>query len=64
VPDGIADFEKLHSRTFDDDVRLYAFDLLELNGQNMRGEPLDRRRSRTACNPSSKSQSLRPFLAC
>ena len=44
-PDGIADFEKLHSRAFDEDVRLYAFDLLELNGQDMRSEPLERRRS-------------------
>lgn len=43
-PDGIADFDKLHSRAFDDDVQLYAFDLLELNRKDMRGEPLERRR--------------------
>jgi ATP-dependent DNA ligase len=44
-PGGIADFDKLHSRAVDDDVQLYAFDLLELNGTDMRGEPLERRRS-------------------
>jgi bifunctional non-homologous end joining protein LigD len=44
-PDGITDFDKLHSRALDDDVRLYAFDLLELNGRDMRGERLERRRS-------------------
>jgi bifunctional non-homologous end joining protein LigD len=44
-PDGITDFDKLHSRALDDDVQLYAFDLLELNGRDMRGEPLERRRS-------------------
>jgi bifunctional non-homologous end joining protein LigD len=44
--DGIADFRKLHSRTDDGQVMLYAFDLLELDGQDLRKEPLDRRRER------------------
>jgi ATP-dependent DNA ligase len=32
--DGISDFEKLHSRAYDHHVFLYAFDLLELNGED------------------------------
>ena len=43
--DGIADFAKLHSRKCDDQVILYAFDLLELNGKDMRREPLETRRN-------------------
>jgi hypothetical protein len=35
-PDGAADFDKLHSRAHDDQVFMYAFDLLELNGVNRR----------------------------
>jgi ATP-dependent DNA ligase len=34
---GISDFEKLHSRAYDHQVFLYAFDLLELNGEDWRG---------------------------
>ena len=30
--DGRSDFETLHSRAYDDQVFLYAFDLLELSG--------------------------------
>jgi bifunctional non-homologous end joining protein LigD len=39
--DGISDFEKLHSQAHDDHVFLYAFDLLELNGEDCRHQPLE-----------------------
>jgi ATP-dependent DNA ligase len=42
--DGIADFRKLHSRAVDDEVTLFAFDLIELDGADLRKEPLERRR--------------------
>jgi bifunctional non-homologous end joining protein LigD len=41
--DGIADFRMLQSRTDDRHVSFYAFDLLELEGKDIRKEPLDRR---------------------
>jgi ATP-dependent DNA ligase len=34
--DGVAVFEKLHSRTHDAEAFLYAFDLLELDGEDWR----------------------------
>jgi ATP-dependent DNA ligase len=47
-PDGLADFEKIHSRAYDDRIFLYAFDLLELNGVDYRPEPLEKRKLRLA----------------
>jgi bifunctional non-homologous end joining protein LigD len=41
---GVADFMKLHSRAVDRDVCLIAFDLLELDGEDLRKQPLERRR--------------------
>jgi bifunctional non-homologous end joining protein LigD len=46
--DGISDFEKLHSRAHDHQVFLYAFDLLELNGEDCRREPLEARKAALA----------------
>ncbi|HEY7246572.1 MAG TPA: DNA ligase [Xanthobacteraceae bacterium] len=43
--DGISDFEKLHSRAYDHEVFLYAFDLLELNGEDCRHAPLEKRKA-------------------
>jgi bifunctional non-homologous end joining protein LigD len=43
--DGIADFRMLQSRTDDSEVSFYAFDLLELDGKDIRKEPLERRRA-------------------
>jgi bifunctional non-homologous end joining protein LigD len=37
---GLAIFEKLHSRAYDDRVSLYAFDLLELDGVDYRPQEL------------------------
>jgi bifunctional non-homologous end joining protein LigD len=42
---GIALFEKMHSRVYDDQVFLYAFDLLELNGEDWRPRPLKERKA-------------------
>jgi bifunctional non-homologous end joining protein LigD len=42
--DGTANFELLHSQAFNDRVFLYAFDLLELGGVDLRVEPLEERK--------------------
>jgi bifunctional non-homologous end joining protein LigD len=42
-PDG-ADFDKLHSRAHDDKAILIAFDLLELDGEDWREQPLEARK--------------------
>ena len=46
--DGNSDFDKLHSRAHDDQVFLYAFDLLELNGEDYRALPLEKRKDKLA----------------
>jgi bifunctional non-homologous end joining protein LigD len=46
--DGIADFEALHSRKHDDEVQLYAFDILALDGDDLRGLPLSMRKTNLA----------------
>jgi bifunctional non-homologous end joining protein LigD len=43
--DGIANFEKLHSRVHDGKAILYAFDLLELDGEDLRKRPLMERKT-------------------
>ena len=45
---GIADFSRLHSRCFDRQAFLYAFDLLELEGEDWRGRPLIERKDALA----------------
>jgi bifunctional non-homologous end joining protein LigD len=40
---GVAVFEKLHSRAHDGEAFLYAFDLLELDGEDLRPRSLDAR---------------------
>jgi ATP dependent DNA ligase domain len=44
--DGRSDFEKLHSNAHDDQVFLYGFDLLELNGEDYRQYPLEKRKAK------------------
>jgi ATP-dependent DNA ligase len=46
--DGASDFDKLHSNGYDDLVVLYAFDLLELNGEDWRSRPLEERKAKLA----------------
>src|SRR5258705_3659477 len=38
--DGISDFNGLHSRKHDDEVEPYAFDILALDGDDLRNLPL------------------------
>jgi bifunctional non-homologous end joining protein LigD len=44
----VADFDKLHSRAYDNQVFLYAFDLLELDGEDWRPRPLEERKAQLA----------------
>jgi bifunctional non-homologous end joining protein LigD len=46
-PDG-ADFDKLHGRAHDGEAILIAFDLLELDGEDLREQPLETRKARLA----------------
>src|SRR5215216_3187708 len=42
--DGVSNFDKLHSQGYDQAVVLYAFDLLELNGEDWRLRTLEQRK--------------------
>jgi ATP-dependent DNA ligase len=46
--DGIADFNALHSRQHEDEVQLYAFDILALDGEDLRKLPLRMRKTNLA----------------
>jgi bifunctional non-homologous end joining protein LigD len=43
--DGVSDFDALHDRRRDREVQLLAFDLLELDGEDLRTDPLERRKA-------------------
>jgi bifunctional non-homologous end joining protein LigD len=43
--DGVPDFNALHSRKHDEEVQLYAFDVLALDGEELRGVPLSLRKT-------------------
>src|SRR4029453_14732900 len=43
--EGISDFKGLHSRKYDDEVMLYAFDILALDGDDLRKLPLHLRKN-------------------
>ncbi|MET4421039.1 ATP-dependent DNA ligase [Bradyrhizobium japonicum] len=43
--DGVSDFNALHSRRHDDEVQLYAFDILALGGEDLRQLPLTMRKT-------------------
>jgi bifunctional non-homologous end joining protein LigD len=45
---GVAEFERLRRRRVGQDVFLYAFDLLELNGNDLRNEPIEVRKATLA----------------
>jgi bifunctional non-homologous end joining protein LigD len=47
-PDGVAVFDALHRRGTVTEAMLYAFDLLELNGEDLRSLPLGDRKKRLA----------------
>jgi ATP-dependent DNA ligase len=44
--DGRSDFDRLHSGAHDDQVFLYAFDLLEVNGEDYRPHSLEKRKAK------------------
>jgi bifunctional non-homologous end joining protein LigD len=46
--DGFSDFNGLHSRRHDDEVQLYAFDILALGGDDLRTLPLHLRKNNLA----------------
>ncbi len=46
--DGVSDFNTLHSRRHDDEVQLYAFDILALGGEDLRKLPLALRKTNLA----------------
>ena len=46
--DSIADFNALHSREHDEEVQLYAFDILALDGEDLRTLPLSMRKTNLA----------------
>jgi ATP-dependent DNA ligase len=46
--DGISDFDALQSRRHDEEVQLYAFDILALDGEDLRGLPLSMRKTNLA----------------
>jgi ATP-dependent DNA ligase len=45
---GVADFDALHSRKHEHEVQLYAFDILALDGDDLRGLPLSLRKTNLA----------------
>jgi ATP-dependent DNA ligase len=45
---GISDFNALHSRRQDEEVQLYAFDILALDGEDLRSLPLSMRKTNLA----------------
>ena len=49
--DGVPDFNALHSRKHDDEVQLYAFDCLALDGEDVRELPLSMRKTNLARRP-------------
>jgi bifunctional non-homologous end joining protein LigD len=46
--DGVPDFNALHSRKHDEEVQLYAFDILTLDGEDLRLLPLSLRKTNLA----------------
>ena len=46
--DGVPDFNVLHSRKHDDEVQPYAFDILTLDGEDLRPLPLSLRKTNLA----------------
>ena len=47
-PDGLTDFEALRRRGAGDIAVLYAFDLIELDGSDLRGMPIETRKATLA----------------
>ena len=58
--DGISDFDALHSRKHDEEVQLYAFDMLSGDGEDLRKLPLSMRKTNLspACWRAKRTASL------
>src|SRR5260370_262176 len=56
---GLASFERIRYRQHDRDVFLYAFDLIELNGDDLRRDPLDVRKATLASVLAKAAPGLR-----
>ena len=57
--DGMADFNRIRYRQYDAEVFLYAFDLIELNGDDLRRDPLQVRKATLASMLSRAVPGLR-----
>jgi hypothetical protein len=60
--DGIADFNALHSRRQEEEVQLYAFDILALDGEDLRSLP-SMHQPGAAPGPSAGRDFRRPVRA-
>jgi bifunctional non-homologous end joining protein LigD len=56
--DGVSDFDGLHSRKFDAEVQLYAFDALMLDGEDLRALPLSMRKTNLARILRGRSEAI------
>ena len=56
---GIAQFNRIRYRRYDSTVFLYAFDLIELNGDDLRREPLEVRKATLASVLAKAAPGLR-----
>jgi bifunctional non-homologous end joining protein LigD len=59
VADGVPSFDRIRYRRHDASVFLYAFDLIELNGDDLRREPLEVRKATLASVLSKAAAGLR-----
>jgi bifunctional non-homologous end joining protein LigD len=56
---GVASFDRIRYRRNDGDVFLYAFDLIELNGDDLRRDPLEVRKATLASIVAKASPGIR-----
>ena len=56
---GVTSFDRIRYRRNDDDVFLYAFDLIELNGDDLRRDPLEVRKATLASIVAKASTGIR-----
>jgi bifunctional non-homologous end joining protein LigD len=57
--DGVPSFDRIRHRRHDDSVFLYAFDLIELNGDDLRREPIEVRKATLASALAKAAPGLR-----
>ena len=58
--DGVPNFDRIRYRRHDATVFLYAFDLIELNGDDLRREPLEVRKATLVSVLAKTASRLRP----